>query len=77
MRREAEELALDYTSEGEGGGDAGDYTDGYEEEDFAHDQPDDVAACGAEGDANADFAGALGDGVGHHTVEADDGEKSG
>src|SRR6266849_5682035 len=77
MWSEAEELALDYAGQCKGGGDAGGYADGYQQEDFAHDHPDDVAACGAEGHANADFAGALGDGVGHDAVEADDSEESG
>src|SRR5882762_373327 len=77
MRGEAEELALDYAGERQGRGYAGNYADGYEQEDFAHDHPDDVATGGAEGHANADFAGALGDGVGHDAVEADDSEESG
>src|SRR5216684_5001538 len=77
MWSEAEELALDDASQCERGSDAGYDTDGDEEEDFAHDQPDDVAAGGAEGDANADFAGALGDGVGHDAVETNDREQSG
>lgn len=36
-----------------------------------------IEAAGAEGDANTDFADALGYRVGHHSVEADDPEKSG
>src|SRR5882762_8684235 len=75
--REAEELALDYAGQGEGSGNACHDTDGNEEENFTHDQPDDVAAGGAESDSNADFAGTLGNGVGHDAVEADDREKSG
>src|SRR5947209_7993385 len=42
--REAEELTLDDAGQGEGSGDAGDNTNGYEEENFAHDQPDNTAA---------------------------------
>src|SRR5260370_38515601 len=77
MGGEAEKLALDYAGQCKGGGDAGNYADGYQQEDFAHDHPDDVAASGTEGHANADFAGALGDGVGHDAVEADDSEEGG
>src|SRR5260370_15981240 len=77
MGGEAEKLALDYAGQCKGGGDAGNYADGYQQEDFAHDHPDDVAASGTEGHANADFAGALGDGVGDDDVEADDSEESG
>src|SRR5207245_569664 len=77
MGSEAEELTLDDTSQGESGGDACHNADGYEKKDFAHDQPDDVAAGSAEGDANADFSGALGDSVGHDAVETDDSEQSG
>jgi hypothetical protein len=42
------ELALDDAGEREGRGYANDYADGDEQEDFAHDEPDDVAAGGTE-----------------------------
>ena len=44
---------------------------------FAHDHPDDATLGGTEGHTNADFAGALRDGVGHDAIETDDGQKGG
>jgi hypothetical protein len=75
--RKAKELALDYAGKREGSDDAGGYTDGHEKQDFAHDHPDDVTASGAESHANADFASALRNSVGHDAVETDDGEERG
>jgi hypothetical protein len=69
---EAEELALDDAGEREGGDDASGDADSDEDENFAHDQPDHVFAGGAEGHANANFAGALSDDVGHYAVEAEE-----
>src|ERR1700757_4990919 len=75
-RGQAKELTLHYASERERGGDSGDDADSDEHENLAHDQPDDVAARGAEGDANADLASALGNCIGHDAVEANYGEQS-
>src|SRR5882724_773649 len=73
----AVELALHYAGEREGCGDTYAHANGHEDQDFAHDQPEDFRSGSAEGHANADFAGTLGNGVGHYAVEAEDGEQRG
>ena len=77
VRGEAEELALHELGECQGSGDAGSDSDGHENKHFTHDHPNDASLRGAKSHANADFAGALGNGVGHDAVEPDDGKKRG
>ncbi len=60
--------------EGEAEGDAGDEAGGDGGGGGAEDEAGDVAGGGAECEADAEFVGAGGDGVGDDAVEADDGE---
>ena len=56
---------------GDGGKDADRYAEECEGERFSEDEPENILALGADGDANADFAGAARHGVGHQSIEAD------
>ncbi len=77
MRRKAKELALHDTGEHQGKDHAGSDAHSHEYKHFTHDHPNDIALSSAERHADADFAGALCDGVGHDAVESDDGEQRG
>lgn len=68
------ELAAEEVCEQDDGGKRDDGGDGGDEGHLAQDRDDDAGARGSEGEADADFAGALFGGVGKDTVEADGGK---
>src|SRR5208282_339268 len=72
---EAEEHAGDKAGGSDGRGDADGYAEHCERERFSQDKPENILALRTDGDANADFAGAARDGVGHQAVEADGGKE--
>src|ERR1700676_1350725 len=73
-RANAEEKMGKVAREGEGSGNAEGGAHEGEAGALAENEAKDVLVLRAEGDANADFVGALGDRVGHDAVDADDGE---
>ena len=72
-----EEHGGDEFAESERSNDADEHTGDGEERGLSKDEAKDAVGLGAEGHAQAEFAGALRDGVGGDAVDAETGEKNG
>ena len=68
-RRDFVQERADERGEGRGAGEPDGETGDGQQQALRDDLPDDVVAAGAEGDAHADLARALGDDVGQHAVD--------
>ncbi len=69
-RCDPENPGLKHAAPGDGSGQSKSQTHAGENQSLPADQTDDVKRAGADGEADADFVGALSDTVGHDTVDA-------